>query len=230
MTRRVHTVLFDLDGTLLDSIRLIIDSYHHTLAVHGLPPRSDAHWLAGIGTPLRVQFRDFADDPELLERMIETYRDYNVSNHDRRVRAYPGAVEAVRAVRAAGLRTGLVTSKMRSGADRGLRFLQLDGAMDVVVAADDVVNPKPHPEPLLKAAAALGIDVRGTLFVGDSVHDMECGRAAGALTAAALWGPIARKELEPAAPDYWLERPEQLVAVVLGPARAEWSAPRSVER
>lgn len=214
MPRPIHTVLFDLDGTLLDSIRLILDSYHHTLAVHGLPPRSDEHWLAGIGTPLRVQFRDYAGDPELLARMVETYRVYNITHHDQRVRAYPGAAEAVRAVRAAGLRTGLVTSKMRTGADRGLRFLALEDAMDVVIAADDVVNPKPHPEPLLRAAEQLAVDVPGILYVGDSVHDMQCGRAAGALTAAALWGPIARDQLEATGPDYWLAAPGELLRVI----------------
>ena len=64
-----RTVLFDLDGTLIDSIRLILDSYHHTLQVHGLPARSDAHWLAGLGTPLRVQFREWSNDPEQLNAM-----------------------------------------------------------------------------------------------------------------------------------------------------------------
>jgi pyrophosphatase PpaX len=211
---RIHTVLFDLDGTLLDSIRLIIDSYHHTLAAHGQPARTDEHWLAGIGTPLRQQFRDWAHEPELLEAMIATYRDYNIAHHDGRVAAYPGAAELVRAVRAQGLATGLVTSKMRSGADRGLSFLGLTDAMDVVVAADDVTNPKPHPEPLLIAALRLGVDPAGTVFVGDSVHDMECGRAAGARTAAALWGPFSRDQLAPTAPDHWLEHPADLLALL----------------
>lgn len=209
-----HAVFFDLDGTLLDSIRLIIDSYHHALAAHGLPPRSDEHWLAGIGTPLRVQFRDWADRPELFEALIATYRDFNISNHDARVSAYPGAVEMVHAVRRRGLRTGLVTSKQRAGAERGLRFLGLDGTMDVIIAADDVVNPKPHPEPLLKAAAQLGTEPTRTIYVGDSVHDMESGRAAGMRTAAALWGPFSRGHLKPAAPDHWLEHPRELLSLL----------------
>src|ERR1043166_9746390 len=84
----ITTVLFDLDGTLIDSVRLILDSYHHTLAAHGLEPMSDAHWLAGLGTPLRVQFRNWSDDPVRLEAMIETYREDNLSHHDAMVTAH----------------------------------------------------------------------------------------------------------------------------------------------
>jgi len=115
------TVLFDLDGTLIDSIQLILDSYHHTLAVHRLPARTDAEWLAGLGTPLSVQFRQWSEDPDRLAQLIATYRQYNLSNHDTMVTAYPGVVEMVGVIRRAGLRTGLVTSKNRTGALRGLR-------------------------------------------------------------------------------------------------------------
>jgi phosphoglycolate phosphatase-like HAD superfamily hydrolase len=86
--------------------------------------------------------------------------------------------------------------------------------MDVIVAADDVVNPKPHPEPLLRAAEALGVDPARGWYVGDSVHDMACGRRAGMRTAAALWGPFRREQLAPAAPDHWLDHPGQLAALL----------------
>jgi pyrophosphatase PpaX len=208
------TVLFDLDGTLIDSVRLILDSYHHTLAAHGLAPMDDAHWLAGLGTPLRVQFRHWSDDPERLEAMIATYRDYNLTHHDAMVTAYPGAVEMVRAIRAAGYRTGLVTSKNRPGALRGLRLVGLDGAMELIIGPDEVKNPKPHPEPILTALEMLGEPAAGALYVGDSVHDMESGRAAGVRTAAVLWGPFDREDLAATEPDHWLERPEELLELL----------------
>lgn len=207
----LQTVLFDLDGTLIDSIRLIIDSYHHTLRVHGIPPRSDRQWLDGIGTPLRVQFGEWAHDEERMAAMIATYRDYNIFHHDRQVRAYPGAVDMVRAVRAAGCRTGLVTSKNRVGAFRGLRLVGLEEAMDVVIGADDVEHPKPHREPIDRAMKRLGADPATTVYVGDSVHDMHSGRSAGVLTAAVLWGPFTREDLEATRPTYWLNRPEDLL-------------------
>ncbi|MGH7702478.1 MAG: HAD family hydrolase [Gemmatimonadales bacterium] len=205
------TFLFDLDGTLIDSIRLILDSYHHTLAAHGLPPRSDEEWLRGVGTPLRVQFSPWGHDPELLEALVATYRAYNLDHHDRMVSAYPGVPEALRAIRRLGRNTGLVTSKTREGARRGLRRVGLEDAMDVLVCADDVVNPKPHREPVDRAVASLHADPETTVYVGDSVHDLQSGRAAGVRTAAALWGPFSRSELTDSAPDYWLEGPEDLV-------------------
>ena len=210
----IRTVLFDLDGTLIDSVRLILDSYHHTLATHGLPPRSDEEWLAGVGTPLTVQFADWRDDPETLQALIATYREYNLKHHDRMVTVYPGVVEAVRALKADGIATGLVTSKNRAGALRGLTLVQLEALMDVLVCADEVENPKPHPEPVEKAVRLLSADPRATVYVGDSVHDMLSGRAAGVRTAAVLWGPFGRAHLEGAQPDYWLERPEELLTLV----------------
>jgi pyrophosphatase PpaX len=210
----IRTVLFDLDGTLIDSVRLILDSYHHTLASHGLPPRTDEEWLRGVGTPLTVQFAEWRNDPATLEAMIATYREYNLRHHDQMVTVYPGVVQAVRAIRQAGVATGLVTSKNRAGALRGLALVKLESMMDVLVCADEVTNPKPHPEPVEKALALLGADPATTVYVGDSIHDMVSGRAAGVRTAAALWGPFGRGHLEGAEPDYWLEKPEDMVAMV----------------
>ncbi len=203
-------ILFDLDGTLIDSVRLILDSYHHTMRMHGLPARTDDDWLQGLGTPLTVQFADWGSDPETLQALIATYRTYNLEHHDRMVTVYPGIVEAVQAIRSAGVRTGLVTSKNRQGALRGLGIAKLETMMDVLVCADEVQNPKPHPEPVEKAVRLLGGIPRETIYVGDSIHDMQSGRAAGVLTAAALWGPFGRSHLNGAAPDFWLEEPEDL--------------------
>ena len=209
----LKTILFDLDGTIIDSIRLIIDSYHHTLAAHGLPPRSDDEWLRGIGTPLRVQFAEWKDSPG-IEAMVATYREYNLKNHDDCVVPYPGVADAIRALRAAGRQTGLVTSKNRHGALLGLRLCELDALMDVIIGADDVVNPKPHGEPVEMAMRRLGADPATTVYVGDSIHDMHSGRAAGARTAGVLWGPFGRADLEPAGPDWWLERPSDLLKLL----------------
>jgi pyrophosphatase PpaX len=207
-------ILFDLDGTLIDSVRLILDSYHHTMRAHGLPARTDDDWLSGLGTPLSVQFADWGNDPETLQALIATYRDYNLEHHDRMVTVYPGVVDAVQAIRAAGVRTGLVTSKNRRGALRGLGLAGLESMMDVLVCADEVTNPKPHPEPVEKAVKMLGGILRETIYVGDSIHDMQSGRAAGVLTAAALWGPFGRSHLDRAMPDYWLDAPSDLTTLL----------------
>jgi pyrophosphatase PpaX len=210
-----RTVLFDLDGTLIDSIRLILDSYHHTLSRHNLPARTDEEWLKGVGTPLSVQFSDWQHSPEMMEAMIATYREYNLQHHDTMVTVYPGVLDALREIKAAGLGTGLVTSKNRSGALRGLRLVGLEALLDVMVCADEVSNPKPHPEPVELAISLLGGQPARSVYVGDSIHDMHSGRAAGVKTAAALWGPFGRDHLAIADPDYWLDTPKDLVRLVL---------------
>lgn len=211
---RYRTVLFDLDGTLIDSIRLILDSYHYTMATHGLPARSDEDWLAGLGTPLTVQLKEWAHDPERMELLIGTYREYNIRNHDTMVTAYPGVVDMVQAIRRAGHRTGIVTSKNRSGAVRGLRRIGLEEAIDVIVGADDVTNPKPHAEPIWFALDRLGEEAGQTIYIGDSVHDMESGRAAGVATGAVLWGPFDRGHLESTQPTHWLDHPGDVLRLL----------------
>ncbi len=197
---KLRTVLFDLDGTLIDSVRLILDSYHHTLAAHGLPPRSDEEWLEGVGTPLTAQFSAFQDTAGMLDALIATYREYNLKHHDRMVTVYPGVVDVVSELKRDGLATGLVTSKNRSGALRGLALAQLESLMDVLVCADEVENPKPHPEPVEKAVRLLGADPATTVYVGDSIHDMRSGPggrgahrsgAVGAVRAGASGGSAA---------------------------------------
>ena len=206
----LSTFLFDLDGTIIDSIELILTSYRHTIKVHrGFEPSDDV-WMRGLGTPLWVQFREWSDDPTEIQAMVATYREYNLANHDAMVRPYDGVVEQIRALAARGKRLGLVTSKLRAGARRGLKIAGVEELFTIIVAADDVTQPKPDPEPVLKAVALAGAKPAETVFVGDSRHDLESGRAAGVKTAAVLWGPFDRSDLADLAPDYWLDRPEQL--------------------
>ena len=202
--------LFDLDGTLIDSIELILRSYRHTMRTHRGHDPGDQVWMSGLGTPLWVQFRQFTDDPAEIDAMVATYREYNLAHHDEMVRPYAGVVDAVRALERRGRSLALVTSKLRSGALQGLRLAGLEDAFGVVVGADDVTHPKPHPEPVLTALGRLGARAHDAVFIGDSRHDIECGRAAGVKTAAVLWGPFDRSHLEDLEPDYWLETPADL--------------------
>ena len=212
MAPPLTTFLFDLDGTIIDSIELILRSYRHTMQLHRanepMPP--DEMWISGLGTPLWAQFGQITEDKEEIERMVQTYRTYNLTHHDTLVKPYEGVVGEIRRLKEYGKKLGLVTSKLRDGAMRGLRVSGLDQAFDVVIGCDDVTNFKPHPEPVLKAVDELGAKPAATVFVGDSRHDMESGRGAGVKTAAVLWGPFDRAHLEDLSPDYWLEKPEDL--------------------
>ena len=209
-----QTILFDLDGTLIDSVDLIVDSYLHTIAVHDLPALTREEILAGMGRPLRSIFGAWTDDPATMERWIATYREYNLTNHDTRVSAYPGVVDMVRQIREAGYRTALVTSKNRYGAERGLALVGLLDAIELIVGADDVTHPKPHAEPVEQALARLGVTTAGCLFVGDSHHDVFSGRAAGVGTVGVTWGPFDRAHLEASAPDFYCDTPDDLLTLL----------------
>lgn len=209
-----QTILFDLDGTLIDSVGLIVDSYLHTFQAHALPPLSRSEILAGLGRPLRSIFGDLTDDPATMDAWIATYREYNLDHHDAQVTAYPGAVDMVRRIHAAGCRTGLVTSKNRLGAERGLALVGLSDAIEIIVGSDDVTQPKPHPEPVLRALALLDVPAAGCLFVGDSHHDIYCGRGAGVGTVGVTWGPFDRAHLEEAAPDFYCDTPAELLTLI----------------
>ena len=205
--------LFDLDGTLIDSVELILKSYRHTIETHlgKVPP--DELWLAGMGTPLRKQLGEFSDDPEVVEAMIVTYREFNNEHHDDMVTAFPGVMDTVRTLSSRGVKLAVVTSKMRKGAERGLRVCGFGDLFPVLVGADDVEHPKPDPAPVLHAIEQLGVESTEAVFIGDSAHDLAAGNAAGVSTAAALWGPIDRQVLELHDPDYWLENPGEVVSL-----------------
>ena len=212
-TSAFDTFLFDLDGTLLDSIELIFRCYRHAANTHmgELPP--DSVWRDGLGTPLRQQFRAVTSDGELIESMVATYREYHNEHHDTSVQLYPDIARIVDVLAQRGATLGIVTSKLRPGAERGLKLTGLFDHFRVVVTADEVTNPKPHPEPVEAALERAGSSRESTLFIGDSPHDMASGRGAGVATAAVLWGPFGVEELAASSPTFLLEKPEEILAL-----------------
>ena len=210
---RFPAILFDFDGTLVDSIELILESYRHTMRVHRGDAMSDELWIESLGKPLKVQFREFTDDPAEVEAMIATYREWNLANHDRMVRPYPGAVDAVRRLKASGAKLAIVTSKNLNGLKRGLAHCGLDGLFDALVTSDMLEQSKPDPAPVHAALEQLGSAPNEALMVGDSPHDVAAGRNAGTRTAACLWGPFGRPRLSQERPDFWLHSFDELAAL-----------------
>jgi pyrophosphatase PpaX len=200
-----RAVLFDLDGTLADTVPLILRCYRHTMMTHRGRELPDELWVRTIGRPLRSAFGDFAVDADEVERMVATYVGLQREVHDDMVCSFPDAARTLEALRARGIPVGVVTSKGREMTARTLSRCGIDALLDVLITADDVVRGKPDPEPVLKAMEKLGIGAPAeVLFVGDSPHDLFAGRAAGVRTAGAVWGPFSRAELAAAEPDHWV--------------------------
>ena len=209
-TPQIQTFLFDVDGTLIDSVDLILRSFRHTMTVHQHEHPSDDVWIATLGRPLWDQFGSFTEEQAEIDAMVETYRAYNLEHHDSLLKEYPGVRAAVEELRSRGKQLGVVTSKLRYTAERGLALCGFDGLFDAMVAADDVDRHKPDPTPVLRALEILEADPGTTVYVGDSPHDMVAGNSAGVRTAAVSWGPFSENQLRSADPTYWISSPSQL--------------------
>jgi pyrophosphatase PpaX len=211
---RPWALLFDLDGTLVDSIDLLLSAFRHTFHTHGASVPTDEEWIASIGTPLVNQLRSYESDEGRVQAMIATYRAYQREHHDRLLREFEGARETLALLKARGHPTALVTSKMNDLAQRALEYAGMAGLLDVVVGYDSCALHKPDPEPVLVALRSLGYEPQHAIFVGDSTHDIVSGNAAGVITVAALWGPFSRAALERAAPTHMIAHIRELPALV----------------
>lgn len=207
-----RVLLLDLDGTVLDTHDLILSSWAHVKAEFGLDG-DDEVFRRGIGRPLEEVLAPFVPPGLDVATLAAAYRAHNDLHHDAAVRPFPGMRELFDDLRRRGVPIGIVTSKSKPFAERGLRVTGLRA--DLVVGPLDAPRPKPAPDPVWHALRALGdVAPARSLFVGDAATDLVAGRAAGVRTGAALWGPFTRDELAPHAPDHWLTSPDEIAALV----------------
>ncbi len=204
MTKRPFAILFDLDGTLIDSIGLLLECVHH--AFQGRTPApTDEEWIATLGTPLRKQLSAYIDSDDEIEAVTSKYRTYQRDRHDSLTKSYPGVTETLLELQKRGHPMGVVTSKSNEMMDRGLTWL---GALDMMgtrIGMNSCEIHKPDPFPVRLALQELGYEPHEALFIGDSPHDINAGNAAGVTSVAALWGPFTREQLEPHNPAEYLE-------------------------
>lgn len=212
----MRAVLFDLDGTLLDTLHLIELSFHYaTRTVLGHDVSMDA-FKRRFGEPLPVQMAEYADTPEQIEELAATYRAHNATIMQSELKEFPGIMPALKQLHMAGWKMGVVTSKRHDTAYEHLDWFDMMPYFSCLIGADDVVKAKPHPEPVLMAAAALEVSPETCFYVGDSPYDIQSANDAGAVSVAVHWGqhPVSRlREAEPA-----LEciEPEDLPGLVAG--------------
>jgi len=210
-------VLFDLDGTIADTIPLILACYREMMLEHfGHEGDPDA-WLHTIGRPLPLMLRDLAESDAHAEALRATYKRVQAGLHDTMVRAFDGIPEIVGREVARNSRRAIVTSKGAPMTARTMEVCNVASAFEVVVTADHVERPKPDPEPVHLALNRLGARASGrVVFIGDSLHDIEAGRAAGVTTVAVTWGALRRDALEAAQPDLIVDTPLDLGPILEG--------------
>jgi pyrophosphatase PpaX len=211
--RRLQAILFDLDGTLIDTVELIRVSFRYatrTVLGYELP---DSVTMANVGQPLAQQFKDMA--PEHADELLRVYRAFNMQHHDELAKEYPGTLETLAELRDRGIPMGIVTSKGTDAAQRGVDHFGLRPFMRAIVTADDVKTHKPDPYPLRFAATLLGVELGYCMYVGDSPHDMQAAIAGGAIAAAALWGAFPRNEVVVPGTSYELGSITELPALLV---------------
>ncbi|HEY3317675.1 MAG TPA: HAD-IA family hydrolase [Coriobacteriia bacterium] len=211
---RVEAVLFDLDGTLIDTVELILTSFRHATRVVLGESLPDEVMMAGVGMPLRQQMHDFS--PEHADELLRVYREHNAEAHDRMVHEYPGTEAVLTELQRRGMPMGVVTSKGTPMTLRGLRLFGLERFFGVVVTADDVPLHKPDPYPLRHAAELLGVGIERCVYVGDSPHDMEAARASRAVAVAALWGAFGAEAVLAPGPDFAIASLPELLPLLDG--------------
>jgi pyrophosphatase PpaX len=212
MNNKLTTVLFDLDGTLVDTNELIISSFLHTLEQYqpGKYKREDV--LPFMGPTLRESFESV--DAEQVDDMIATYRAFNISNHDLLVKEFNGVYETVRTLKENGYKLGIVTTKMHDVVLKGLRLTKLDEFFEVIVALDHVQKAKPDPEPVQLALKLLGSAPEEAIMVGDNHHDILAGKNAGTMTVGVAWSIKGRDYVASFEPDYVIDKMADLLDVL----------------
>jgi pyrophosphatase PpaX len=210
---RFSVVLFDLDGTVIDSGAIILASMRHAAKeVLGEEPPNELLMAAVGGPGLEAQMQALA--PDRVDELVTVYRAHNEPLHEELV-CCAGIDDLLVKLKNEGRRLGIVTAKRRVTVDLAFDVLPLRHLFETVVGGDETKRHKPDPEPLLLAAERLNIDPGDCAYVGDSPFDIRAAKAAGMHAIAVTWGGIhERAKLEAEEPDAIVDTAEELYGVL----------------
>lgn len=218
MTRTLRAVLFDLDGTLIDSAPDLAGAGNDMRVARGLAPHPLAHFRPMVGAGARGMvgraFEVGPDDPDFPELRDEFLRRYEARmTHETHV--FPEIVPVLASLNAAALPWGIVTNKATRFSEPLARALGLLPQAAVLVCGDTTPHAKPHPEPLLEAARRIGVAAADCVYVGDDLRDVQAGRAAGMATIAVAWGYLgAGESIEHWGADHLAQTPADLLKLL----------------
>jgi pyrophosphatase PpaX len=210
---RFPVVLFDLDGTVIDSGSIILASMRHASRTVLEREVEDEVLMAAVGGSGLIDQMRLLDE-QRVDELVACYREHNEPLHSELVEC-AGLPDALRTLKEEGRRLGIVTAKRRATVELAFRYLPLEHLFDVVVSSDDTERHKPHPEPLLHALDLLAADSADAAYVGDSPFDTRAAKAAGVHAVAVTWGGIhSHERLEAEEPDVLVTTPEELLGAL----------------
>ena len=212
---KIRGILFDLDGTLIDTIDLIIQAFEHSFAVCLNKKMPRAELVKYFGLPLRSAMENYVDKNQ-VETLCAVYREFNLKYHDELIKPFPGVKETLSVLQQRGIKMAVVTSKQVPMAKRGLQCMGLETYIEAVIGCDICQHHKPHPEPMEKALSALKLKAEECLCIGDSPFDLQSGQAAGCYgTVAVSYTSFDWQEmLDEGNPTYILKEMPDLIKII----------------
>lgn len=212
---KINTVLFDFDGTTMDTNHLIIQSWQHLFRSVEGKERPVEEIVQTFGEPLYITMEKVV--PQIsVEEGVRIYREYHYDNFQELIEVFPGILTLLAQLKEEGLQIGLVTSRLWETTAIGLKKYDMAKYFDVIITHDDTDKHKPDPEPVLLALEKLGAKAEEAIMVGDSMFDILCARNAGTKTVLVSWAMAVSEEEKngPNGPDYILEKPGDLFEIL----------------
>jgi pyrophosphatase PpaX len=209
---KYDAAIFDLDGTLIDTNGVIIETFKHVLKKEQNIDLSDEEIIRFFGEPLLMTMERY--DRANAQYLCKAYIEYNETVHDNMVHAMEGARDTILELKKRGIKTGVVSSKRRPMVDRGLNVCGLSGLVDVIITPEDTEKHKPDGEPILKACDILGVNPGRAIMVGDSHFDIQCGRNAGAKTCLVKYTVIPIQNIIKHKPEFIIDKLLEIFKII----------------
>lgn len=210
--REIEAVLFDVDGTLLDTTEFIYQAYEHTFNNHGISPPTREELGKMMGKPLEEYYRFFAPNTD-TNQLCETHRTFQAENLSLCI-PFPNTRSTLTELKKAGLKIAAVTTRSKRTSVDTLRVANLLNLIDTIISREDVENLKPHPEPLFKALEQLKVEPKNAVMIGDTDIDIKAGKNAGTKTIGASYGFQGNKIID-SNPDYVVDDIAETVPLIL---------------
>lgn len=209
----IDAVLFDFDGTLCDTIPLIVESYQYMYKQFNKREHSPEEIIAGIGLPLEVVIgREY---PEEMPQMLKCYLEYNESITETHFGIFLGIVPMLEKLKSMNIPMGIVTAKRYENLTKALKISDFEQYFQCIVTKFDTEKHKPNPDPLLFGMKKLGLEEpHKVLYVGDAVFDVQAAKNGGFQSAIVGWTQADKEVLKKENPDYWIESPEKLISLL----------------
>ena len=214
--RKYKYFLFDMDGTLIDSIPFIVEAFQRTFEkVLGKREEDEEAVRGCIGLPLVKSFTRYP--PEYCDVLVSTYiKQYDLLQEERSIPMFDGIYDMLTGLRGHGAELAIVTSKRIDPTVELMEMHGFNAVVSALVCREDCKEGKPSPEPVEVAMRKLGTtDKSQVLFIGDSIHDLRCAKNAGVDCAMCDWTRMDKDELREAQPEHWLTDPSQLLELVI---------------